>query len=122
MADGLDISKFISSLEKEYQPRAQAAAESAVERFALYVVGEAARLCPVKTGALKASWVVEQPESDGDDIEVTMGFNTSYAAAVHEILTNHHAQGQAKYLETALKANAPKLVPYVEAELHKEFG
>lgn len=37
---------------------------------------------------------------------VTIGFNTNYAAAVHEILTNKHPQGQAKYLEAALRDGA----------------
>jgi hypothetical protein len=44
--------------------------------------------------------LAELPEGDP---AVVIGFNTNYAAAVHEILTNKHPQGQAKFLEAAVK-------------------
>lgn len=40
-------------------------------------------------------------------------------AAVHERLDQHHEQGQAKFLETAMRTEAPKLVPYVTREMKK---
>lgn len=119
---GMEIQNFIDSLEKQYLPRAHAAAVRALERFALFVLGEAQDRCPVKTGFLKASAAAEGPTGEGLDSSMVIGFNAIYAAAVHEVLTNHHSQGEAKFLENALRENAPKLVPYVLAELQKEFA
>jgi hypothetical protein len=44
---------------------------------------------------------------------VRAGFNTNYAAAVHEVLTAHHEVGQAKFLETAVRRNEPKMDGYI---------
>jgi hypothetical protein len=49
----------------------------------------------------------------GRSIEKTVGFNTNYAAAVHERLDQQHEQGQAKYLETAMRNNAAKFESFV---------
>lgn len=39
----------------------------------------------------------------GGTIEMLIGFNADYAAAVHERLDLHHDQGQAKFLEAAIQ-------------------
>lgn len=38
-----------------------------------------------------------------------IGFNTEYAAAVHERLDLHHDQGQAKYFERAIRDDGPEI-------------
>lgn len=66
-------------------------------------------------------WKLSEPEIVGDRISTTVSFNTVYAAAQHEDLTFRHDQGQAKYLETAVRAN-PNIVPeMVAAAIHKDL-
>lgn len=103
--------------------RAVAAAAKASEQFtAVAVVGVAQTLVPVETGALAASGVTEPATVTADKIEVQAGFNTSYAAAVHEILTARHEQGQAKYLEAAMSQAAPQFAPHVAAAVAASGG
>jgi len=121
MSNGVNINGFLKSLDK-YSERQQAAIARAIEIFAWAVIGRAQELAPVETGALKASATVESPVIEATNIFCTIGFNVEYAAAVHEILDKHHPQGQAKFLETAMREFAPKLKGFIEAELKKEFG
>ena len=46
-----------------------------------------------------------------------IGFNASYAAAVHENLTAKHSVGQAKFLEVAMNMMKPKMTPDIESRL-----
>ena len=112
MSASADISKFLAGLG-EAQRRVEAAALQAVDQFGEHVIGDAQQLTPVKTGALKASGTTEPAVREGGKITKRIGFNTDYAAAVHERLDLHHAQGQAKYLETAVRNNAAKMAPFV---------
>ncbi|MCC6679876.1 MAG: hypothetical protein IT445_03140 [Phycisphaeraceae bacterium] len=114
-----DVSDFLRGLEGEGKRRAIAAGEAAVDKFANHVIGQAQDLAPVETGALKSSGVAEKAEFVGHDIRAVVGFNTDYAAAVHERLDLHHDQGQAKFLETAMRTEAHKLRPFVESEMRK---
>ena len=107
--------------------RAISAATRAILRFAHKVIADAIELCPVEFGDLKASWQIDDVVEINGLLTILVGFNTNYAAAVHECLTNHisgkvinHPRGQAKYLETAMRANEPLLLQYVEEEWRKE--
>lgn len=122
MAGSVDISKFLASLKQEVQPRARKAAKKAVRIFAEHVIGEAKELVPYLTGDLSGSATVQEVVDDGTDIYTYVGFNMYYAAAVHERLNVKHPQGQAKYLETALRANAPKFAGFIIDEVNKELG
>ena len=113
-----DVAAFLGGL-KEGKQRAIDAGVHAVDLFANHVVGKAQDLAPIEFGTLKASGVAEKAAFAGNDITAVVGFNTDYAAAVHERLDVHHDQGQAKYLETAMRTEAPKLVPHVEKEMRK---
>jgi len=122
MGNAIDVQKFIRSLKQDYQPKAREAAARAVDRFSHHVLGEAQVLCPVDTGALKASATATDPVDNNALITQEIGFNTNYAAAVHERLDVHHPNGQAKFLETAMRANAAKFSDYVIAEINKAVG
>lgn len=110
---GFDISKFLAGLD-EGKDRAIKAGEQAVDQYANRVVGKAQKLAPKLTGALAGSGIAEKAQFNGHDIRATVGFNTNYAAAVHERLDVHHENGQAKFLETPMRTEAPKLPPFVE--------
>lgn len=113
-----DISKFLGGLDGGGQ-RARAAAVRAVDRFGWHVWGRASKLAPVDTGWLKNSGMSDDAKLVGDHIEMVIGFNASYAAAVHERLDMHHKQGQAKFLEKAMRTEGHKLVKYVTDEVKK---
>jgi hypothetical protein len=117
-----DVSKFLQGLGAARAAQLGAAAR-AVGQFAAHTVGDAQEICPKKTGALKASGTWTDPEVDGEKISLEVGFNTNYAAAVHERLNAHHeAPGQAKYLETAMKADTPQFAPFVAAKVKAATG
>ena len=118
MSASTDISKFLAGLGEAKQ-RGIAAARRSVDRFAKRVIGDAQQLTPVDTGALAASGTTEPAKMSGGKITATIGFNTEYAAAVHERLDLNHVQGQAKYLETAVRNNTPKMAEFVIDEVRK---
>jgi hypothetical protein len=63
---------------------------------------------PVATGALRASGFVEDATPLPTGAAISFGFGgpaAPYAAIVHENLTATHTVGQAKYLETPLRAH-----------------
>lgn len=91
----------------------QKAALAAVDEFGEHVMGEAQQNCPVDTGALRASGTTEPAESKNDRITKTIGFNTDYAAIVHEQTGVHHDVGGPKYLENAMRDEAPKMSDFV---------
>lgn len=71
-------------------------------------------------GQLRASGQVAKPERKGRQISVTLSFGGGavyYAIYVHEILTNHHPVGQAKYLESVLNESAPHMASRLAARL-----
>ena len=66
-------------------------------RHALDILAEASRArVPVKTGALRDSCTVSVSGCSGG-----VSYDMPYAVRVHEDVTAHHTQGQAKYLEGA---------------------
>lgn len=62
---------------------------------------------PIQWGTLRASGVSDP--KDAGPLHYEIGFNTEYAAAVHERLDLHHDQGQAKYFERAIREDGPQL-------------
>ena len=79
------------------------------------VMNEALRLCPVDTGYLRGSRVVEEPSNlyDGT-IMATIGFSAEYAYWVHELTGNYHnPPTQAKFLEVPLLKALPTLAEKV---------
>jgi len=78
----------------------------------LYVEGEnimgvSKQRTPVDTGDLKATGHVKLPIEKDGGVLVELAYGTDYAIYVHEILSNSHPVGQAKYLESAVKEAAP---------------
>lgn len=118
MSASADISRMMQRLRQaDRQVKAKAIAR--MNQFANHVLGDAQEITPVDTGALQASGTVEPAELEASgNIKAQIGFNTDYAAAVHERLdVQHEAPGQAKFLATAIKNNQPKLVPFVGKDL-----
>lgn len=68
------------------------------------ILNQSIRQTPCEFGDLRRSGTVEETKDTKREYEVTIGFNESYAAAVHENLNAHHDIGNAKYLEDPLMA------------------
>jgi hypothetical protein len=106
-----------------------------LEKLANEIMAESKKLCPVDTGTLRSSGLVQKPVIEGNMISVTLGYGDAscgYAVYVHE---NPRAgqtggvspsgrkygakrwarKGQWKYLETPLVARVndfPRVVDY----------
>lgn len=121
MSAGVDITQVLKGLQ-EFDQRVMTAAVGGVDAFGEHVIGDGQELAPVDTGDLKASGTTLPAEVEGNNIRKTIGFNTDYAAAVHERLDVHHEEGEAKYLETALRNNAPKFPEFVANHVKEEMN
>ena len=118
MSEQVDLKQFLAGLEQA-EARAIAAAKRALVLAAEHVKGESQRLTPIEWGTLQNSATVGPVEEQRGLISIQIGHNTSYAAAVHEILTNRHKVGQAKYLETAMRKNTRRVLEFIQDEVSK---
>jgi len=73
-------------------------------------LNEAIRRTPRKTGDLRDSAHLSDPEVDGRDISIQLIFSMWYAVYVHEDLEADHPIGQAKFLESTLLESAPYML------------
>lgn len=112
----VDLRPFMKSIEGG-SPLRQRISERVTERLeesAAMILGNAQENCPVKTGHLQASANQQPAIVAYNGIRVDIGFNAEYAAAVHERLDLFHPQGQAKFLEHAVKDGTPKVQQNVQ--------
>lgn len=86
------LGKLVGAAQKQGQAKVVQQAEK--------IMTVAKQRTPVDTGALRSSGIVT---AKGNGAELSFGGAASgYAIFVHEILTNAHPVGQAKFLESAL--------------------
>ncbi len=86
---------------------------------------EAKRRTPVDTGALRASGHVEEPQVNGADVSVMLGFGGAaapYALVVHDNIEAFHPVGQAKFLESTLAESRPFLADRIARRLNVAEG
>lgn len=69
---------------------------------AAQLLGTSNDRAPLETGALRASGKVSTDGKGG----AAVSYNTPYAAKQHEEVGYHHTDGQAKYLESAMRDDA----------------
>ena len=86
------------------------------------VMARSVRRTPVDTGNLRASAHVKRPETSGGKSTVTVAYGTDYAIYVHEILTNEHPVGQAKFLESAVKEGMPGFIGRMKKRVLDRIG
>lgn len=107
------IEKSLRVLSSVASPEQEAMSMRALYRKAHGTLAKAVGYTPRKTGALRATGRVDV---DFAAREVTIRFGgplAPYAVAVHEITTNHHPVGQAKFLERALIEDTQALLDAV---------
>jgi hypothetical protein len=112
----VEIQNFLRGLKDAGQKQI-AAAVRGVNVFGQHVIGDAQELAPVLTGALKASGTTQPAELKTGMVTKEIGFNTNYAAAVHERLNVNHSNGQSKFLEAEMKEYTPKFGPFVSKQV-----
>lgn len=107
-------------------PIVHAAAEVAVHQAAETILDASRDLVPVDTGALRDSGRVSQ-----DGLEATISYGAedgagrdgqdtaAYAVPQHERMDFTHPNGQAKFLEVPLHANAERAAEIIAAELRR---
>ncbi|MCC6424870.1 MAG: HK97 gp10 family phage protein [Phycisphaerales bacterium] len=113
-----DLSKFLASLQPGGEPHrlAMDAARRALNLYAQAALTNARQRAPIKTGDLRRSATALPTEGHNGQLTKTIGFNMSYAAAVHERLDLHHPEGEAKFLENAIN-QMPDLEQYLLTEI-----
>lgn len=89
----------------------------ALYQESLIELKEIKNLTPFKTGALRASLAITEPQRDGRRIFVIVSAGTEYAFWVHEDLEAFHKYGQAKYIEQPLNESAPFLAARIAARI-----
>lgn len=122
MSASCDISKLLDGL-KQHQSDVHRKAGIGMVKAMTKIIGDAQILAPEgggkyspndpAPGALRDSATVEPLQDNGSRMSIQGGFHTVYAARQHEELTWRHSNGQAKFLETAVRANqhtAPQIV------------
>jgi len=78
--------------------------------------------CPKKSGDLRRSGHVNDPEIKSNLITVEAGYNMVYAARQHEELGYRHNIGKAKYLEDPAKRLAVNLPSKLSARVKTKMG
>lgn len=118
---GFNMSDDIRDLQDHYEDRAaefQKAVERAVEKEARKIKVESQKLAPVDTGFLQSSARVKKT----GDAKFVIAYLASYAMPVHERTEVKHENGEAKFLETAMKDHASKFLPNVKKSVKKDMG
>lgn len=108
MSASADIKRFQEDLRRKGAALQQRAVR-AMDRFGIYVLSQATERAPIDTGDLRASAQELPAEINGGKVTKVIGFGMEYAAAVHENLNAKHKQGQAKFLESAVRENESKM-------------
>ena len=89
-------------------------AKKALRQEATVIMQKSVPQTPVEFGPLRGSETIEETKETKTEYELALGYNTTYAAAVHENLNARHAPGtNAKYLEKPLMEQAPKIAKNV---------
>jgi hypothetical protein len=102
MGDGLNGLDGVKRQIAELFAKAPGAVGAALYQEGLAVDAVAVQKTPVDTGRLRATHYVGPPQTNGDHIEVPVGFGTDYAVYVHERTDVAHTTGEAKFLEKAM--------------------
>lgn len=68
------------------------------------ILREAQRRVPVDTGALRNSAFISAPQGTGSHVKINFGFSAPYAKIQHDNEDYNHRQGEARYLEKAIRS------------------
>jgi len=99
------------NLKKVNAEMRQAVAASLYEK-ALKIENLSVKMVPVVTGTLKRSHFVKKPKAGDEKPKAQIGYNTKYAAKVHEI-----SRRGWKYLERPFNSETMDLIPWLRRRI-----
>lgn len=105
-------SQILANLNKEVR-RIKGATKGGLKLAANLIMTESISRTPVDTGSLKGGHYVAQSD-DPKKIVAEVGVMADYAIYVHEILTNVHPTGEAKFLENAIDAKKDDVIKIIQ--------
>lgn len=97
---------FTSKWNPNIEKLTRQAAALGLTRGMMIVQGKSMDNTPVDTGNLKASQTVEP--ATPTSLVATLFTDVPYAVPVHEIMTNNHPVGMAKFMELAVQSEQEK--------------
>jgi hypothetical protein len=115
---------------EEAKAKAKAGGERGLYLGAEHVLEEATRLVPIAPsgGTLERSGHAWPPSQvgfvGGSGMQAAVTYDTPYAVKQHEELDYHHTRpgAQAKYLETPLNSERPKVLDLIAREIKRALG
>lgn len=114
--------------------RARNASPDALQAAADHVLDVAKHRAPILSGAEAVKKANDERRADPghlresgyarvvDDNRAEVGFSAFYARWQHERMDYHHADGQAKYLETSLETEQDEALRIMAEKLREELG
>jgi len=118
----MDFSEFNKGFEK-YLKKHKVESAAALEKVAAFVLADAVNeqpTVPKKTGTLRRSQAVSKAQIERKGISIVFGFNTEYAARLHEAPSNWNWSEPGsgpKYLQSKLEKNMKKYMKQVAEEI-----
>jgi hypothetical protein len=114
------LNAWLRSMEEDWREAKEAAEEALRLSLERRVIRPSLRLCPIDTGALRASaWA--DASYRGGYLQGACGYDTDYALWVHEIPAAHKSPTQWKFLEEPFSLNAHLVAEDVLAAIRAEF-
>lgn len=91
-------------------------------RAGLFIQADSMKRTPVKTSTLKNSArsttrVEKKSAKKSTQYIAEITYGTHYAIYVHEMVQNYHRNGEAKFLENAIRQNKKKIQQIIFAEM-----
>jgi hypothetical protein len=103
--------------------RYRAALEAGFRTFIEFAGGESQRRAPVEEGTLRGSMETDVRWKGAEELEGEVTFNEVYAARQHEEDSWEHPKGgQADYLGSVWREQAPRLQTVIATVNRKVFG
>lgn len=97
--------------------------KQAVDDAAGNLLSESVKEVPHDIGTLQGTGNAGEAELKGDEISAEVGYNTPYAARLHEHPEYHFQKGRkGKYLEDPLKRMGPAYKKDIEDSLNNALG
>jgi len=118
----MDFSEFDKGFEK-YLKKHKTESAAALQKVAAFVLADAVNeqpTVPKKTGILRDSQAIDKAQIGKKGISIVFGFNTEYAARLHEAPSNWNWSEPGsgpKYLQSKLEKNMKKYMKKVAEEI-----
>jgi hypothetical protein len=100
-----NLNSFMRLMEEDFKDAVEEAADELDRSLRRRVLEPSLRLCPIDTGALRASAWVDARVVAGGRIVGAVGYDTDYAVFVHEVPASHASPTQWKFLEQPFSEN-----------------